>query len=73
MHGVLGSGRQAHASDVASASLLRRSALQAQRVMTTPRVAAAKNAIADIYNAEDKEHAAAAIKAFAKQNSAKFP
>jgi putative transposase len=34
---------------------------------------AAKNAIADIYNAEDKEHAAAAIKAFAKQYSAKFP
>jgi putative transposase len=34
---------------------------------------AAKNAIADICNAEDKEHAAAAIKAFAKQYSAKFP
>jgi putative transposase len=34
---------------------------------------AAKNAIADIYNAEDKEHAATAIKAFAKQYSAKFP
>jgi putative transposase len=34
---------------------------------------AAKAAIADIYNAEDKEHASAAIKAFAKQYSAKFP
>lgn len=34
---------------------------------------AAKKAIQDIYNAEDKEHAAAAVKAFAKQYSAKFP
>jgi transposase-like protein len=38
-----------------------------------PAQPAAKNAIADIYNAEDKEHAAAAIKAFARQYSAKFP
>ncbi len=34
---------------------------------------AAKNAIADIHNAEDKQHAAAAIRAFVKQYSAKFP
>ncbi|MEY9849706.1 IS256 family transposase [Streptacidiphilus sp. MAP5-3] len=34
---------------------------------------AAKKAIQDIYNAEDKEHAAAAVKAFAKQYGAKFP
>ena len=34
---------------------------------------AAKNALADIYNAEDRQHAAAAIKAFAKQYAAKFP
>jgi putative transposase len=34
---------------------------------------AAKNAIAQIYNTEDKEHAAAAVKVFAKQYGAKFP
>jgi transposase-like protein len=34
---------------------------------------AAKNALADIYNAEDKEHAGAAVRAFAKQYTAKFP
>ncbi len=34
---------------------------------------AAKKAIQDIYNAEDKEHAAKAVAAFAKQYSAKFP
>ncbi|MEU9663889.1 hypothetical protein AB0P44_45745 [Streptomyces chartreusis] len=34
---------------------------------------AAKKAIQDIYNAEGKEHAAAAVKAFAKQYGAKFP
>ncbi|MGW3943149.1 IS256 family transposase [Streptomyces phaeochromogenes] len=34
---------------------------------------AAKKAIQDIYNAEDREHAAEAVKAFAKQYSAKFP
>ncbi len=34
---------------------------------------AAKKAIQDIYNAEDKEHAAEAVKAFAKQYGAKFP
>lgn len=34
---------------------------------------AAKKAIQDIYNAEDREHAAAAVKTFAKQYSAKFP
>ncbi|WP_399895403.1 IS256 family transposase [Streptomyces sp. BBFR51] len=34
---------------------------------------AAKKAIQDIYNAEDKEHAAAAVTAFAKQYGAKFP
>lgn len=34
---------------------------------------AAKKAIQDIYNAEDKEHAAAAVKAFAKQYGAKCP
>ncbi|MFI9565693.1 IS256 family transposase [Streptomyces rishiriensis] len=34
---------------------------------------AAKKAIQDIYNAEDREHAAAAVKAFAKQYGAKFP
>ncbi|MEV0414888.1 IS256 family transposase [Streptomyces sp. NPDC050448] len=34
---------------------------------------AAKKAIQDVYNAEDKEHAAAAVKAFAKQYGAKFP
>jgi putative transposase len=34
---------------------------------------AAKNAIAQIYNAEDKEHAAVAVKVFAKQYGAKFP
>jgi len=34
---------------------------------------AAKNALADIYNAEDKEQAGKAIRAFAKQYSAKFP
>ena len=34
---------------------------------------AAKNAIADIYNAEDKEHASTAVRAFAKQYAAKFP
>ncbi|MFJ4126551.1 IS256 family transposase [[Kitasatospora] papulosa] len=34
---------------------------------------AAKKAIQDIYNAEDREHAAAAIKTFANQYSAKFP
>ena len=34
---------------------------------------AAKNALADIYNAEDKEHAATAVRAFAKQYAAKFP
>ncbi|MFL6072057.1 MAG: IS256 family transposase [Mycobacteriales bacterium] len=34
---------------------------------------AAKNALADICNAEDMERAAAAIKAFARQYSAKFP
>jgi putative transposase len=34
---------------------------------------AAKAAIADIYSAEDKEHAAAAIRVFDKQYSAKFP
>ncbi|MER6162950.1 IS256 family transposase [Streptomyces sp. NPDC001868] len=34
---------------------------------------AAKKAIQDIYNAEDKEHAAAAVKAFARQYGAKFP
>lgn len=34
---------------------------------------AAKNAIADIYNAEDKDQAKAAIKAFARQYGAKFP
>jgi transposase-like protein len=34
---------------------------------------AAKNAIADIYNAEDKDQAKAAIKMFAKQYSAKYP
>ena len=38
-----------------------------------PAQPAAKAAIADIYNAEDKEHASAAIKAFAKQYSAKLP
>ncbi len=32
-----------------------------------------KKAIQDIYNAEDREHAAAAVKAFAKQYGAKFP
>ena len=34
---------------------------------------AAKNALTEIWNAEDKEHAAAAVKAFAKQYGAKFP
>ncbi|WP_329161556.1 IS256 family transposase [Streptomyces sp. NBC_01717] len=34
---------------------------------------AAKKAIQDIYNAEDREHAAKAVAAFAKQYSAKFP
>lgn len=34
---------------------------------------AAKKAIQDIYNAEDKEHAAEAVKAFAKQYGTKFP
>ncbi|MFC9672688.1 IS256 family transposase [Streptomyces sp. NPDC056949] len=34
---------------------------------------AARKAIQDIYNAEDKEHAAMAVAAFAKQYSAKFP
>jgi transposase-like protein len=34
---------------------------------------AAKKAIQDIYNAEDREHAAAAVKAFARQYGAKFP
>ncbi|MFF9351244.1 transposase [Streptomyces sp. NPDC014734] len=34
---------------------------------------AAKKAVQDIYNTEDKEHAAAAGKALAKQYSAKFP
>src|SRR5256886_13420253 len=34
---------------------------------------AAKNAIADIYNAEDKDQAATAIRAFARQYGAKFP
>lgn len=34
---------------------------------------AAKKAIQDIYNAEDREHAATAVKAFAKQYGAKFP
>jgi transposase-like protein len=34
---------------------------------------AAKKAIQDIYNAEDKEHAARAVKAFSKQYKAKFP
>ncbi|WP_031487744.1 IS256 family transposase [Streptomyces bicolor] len=34
---------------------------------------AAKKAIQDIYNAEDKEHTAAAVKAFAKQYGTKFP
>ena len=34
---------------------------------------AAKNALADIYNAEDKEQAAKAIQVFAQQYGAKFP
>ncbi len=34
---------------------------------------AAKNGLADIYNAEDKEHADAAVRAFTKQYAAKFP
>lgn len=34
---------------------------------------AAKKAIQEIYNAEDREHAAVAVKAFAKQYGAKFP
>jgi putative transposase len=34
---------------------------------------AAKRAVQEIYNAEDKEHAHAAIKAFAKQYGAKYP
>jgi putative transposase len=34
---------------------------------------AAKKAIQDIYNAEDKEHAAKAVAAFAQQYGAKFP
>jgi putative transposase len=34
---------------------------------------AAKSALADIYNAEDKEHAGAAVRAFDKQYAAKFP
>ncbi|MEU9602804.1 IS256 family transposase [Streptomyces sp. NPDC048109] len=34
---------------------------------------AAKRAIQEIYNAEDKEHAAKAIEAFAKQYGAKYP
>jgi putative transposase len=34
---------------------------------------AAKNALADIYNAEDKNHAATAVQDFAKQYTAKFP
>ncbi|WP_404195948.1 IS256 family transposase [Streptomyces tauricus] len=34
---------------------------------------AAKKAIQDIYNAEDKEHAARAVKAFEKQYKTKFP
>ncbi|GAA2062939.1 hypothetical protein GCM10009839_87720 [Catenulispora yoronensis] len=34
---------------------------------------AAKNAIADICNAEDKDQAKAAVKAFGKQYAAKFP
>jgi transposase-like protein len=34
---------------------------------------AAKKAIQDIYNAEDREHAARAVEAFAKQYEAKFP
>ncbi|WP_392970597.1 IS256 family transposase [Streptomyces sp. LN245] len=34
---------------------------------------AAKKAIQDIYNAEDREQAAAAVKAFARQYGAKFP
>jgi putative transposase len=34
---------------------------------------AAKKAIQEIYNAEDKEHAARAVKAFEKQYKAKFP
>jgi putative transposase len=34
---------------------------------------AAKKAIQDIYNAEDREHAAQAVKAFARQYGSKFP
>ena len=34
---------------------------------------AAKNALADIYNAEGKDHAATAVRAFAKQYATKFP
>lgn len=34
---------------------------------------AAKNALADIYNAEDKDHAATAVRAVAKQYAARFP
>lgn len=33
----------------------------------------AKKAIQDLYNAEDKEHAARAVKAFEKQYKAQFP
>ncbi|MEU9190960.1 IS256 family transposase [Streptomyces sp. NPDC048484] len=38
-----------------------------------PAQPAAKRAIQDIYNAEDKEHAAQAVAAFAKQYGAKYP
>lgn len=34
---------------------------------------AAKTALAEIWNAEDREHAEAALAAFAKQYGAKFP
>lgn len=34
---------------------------------------AAKQAVQEIYNAEDREHAARAVEVFARQHGAKFP
>ncbi|MFD7540197.1 transposase [Streptomyces sp. NPDC059819] len=38
-----------------------------------PRITSSRPTLHDIYNAEDKEHAATSVKAFAKQCGAKFP
>lgn len=47
---------------------------RSEHVCRQPAAAAVSQfTIADIYNAKDKEYAAATIKAFAKQYSAKFP